>query len=211
MNVNALALALAAAGSVTAASLASADTLYTNGPADGTIGAPSIAYGNEVADSFLLSSASTVSGFDFASWDYPTTTISSVGYAIENTPAVPAILSTANVTSSYLFTQANGYNVDNNAFSVAPQTLAAGTYYLVLGQASGSGGYWDQNNGPSTSYGPFGQRDGSESFQVVGTAVSAAPEASTWLLLFAGIGGIGLMLRQAKRKMGFRFKDAFAA
>ena len=40
---------------------------------------------------------------------------------------------------------------------------------------------------------------------------SAAPEPSTWLLMLAGIGGIGLMLRQAKRKMGFRFKDALSA
>ena len=43
------------------------------------------------------------------------------------------------------------------------------------------------------------------------TAVSAAPEPTTWALMFLGIGGIGLMMRQAKRKMGFRFKDALAA
>ena len=41
--------------------------------------------------------------------------------------------------------------------------------------------------------------------------VSAAPEPSTWLLMFAGIGGIGLMLRRAKKTMGFRFKDALSA
>ena len=40
---------------------------------------------------------------------------------------------------------------------------------------------------------------------------SAVPEPSTWLLLIAGIGGIGLMLRRAKQTMGFRFKDAFSA
>ena len=40
---------------------------------------------------------------------------------------------------------------------------------------------------------------------------SAAPEPSTWLLMFAGIGGIGLMLRRAKKSMSFRFKDALAA
>ena len=43
------------------------------------------------------------------------------------------------------------------------------------------------------------------------SAVSAAPEPSTWLLMFAGLGGIGLMLRRAKKTMGFRVKDAFAA
>ena len=35
--------------------------------------------------------------------------------------------------------------------------------------------------------------------------MSAVPEPSTWLLMITGIGGIGLMLRQAKRKMGFSF------
>ena len=45
----------------------------------------------------------------------------------------------------------------------------------------------------------------------VQSAVSAAPEPSTWLLMFAGIGGIGLMLRRAKQTTGFRFKDAFTA
>lgn len=41
--------------------------------------------------------------------------------------------------------------------------------------------------------------------------VAACPEPSTWLLMLAGVGGIGLAFRQAKRKHGFRFKDAFAA
>ena len=41
--------------------------------------------------------------------------------------------------------------------------------------------------------------------------VSAAPEPSTWLLMFAGIAGIGLMLRRAKKTMGFRIKDPFSA
>ena len=41
--------------------------------------------------------------------------------------------------------------------------------------------------------------------------VSAVPEPSTWLLMFAGIGGIGLMLRRARRTMRFRFEDAFVA
>ena len=29
--------------------------------------------------------------------------------------------------------------------------------------------------------------------------------------MFAGLGGIGLMLRRAKKTMGFRFKDALSA
>jgi fibro-slime domain-containing protein len=41
--------------------------------------------------------------------------------------------------------------------------------------------------------------------------VSGTPEPSTWLLMFAGIGGIGLMLRQAKQKMDFQRQDVEAA
>ena len=48
-------------------------------------------------------------------------------------------------------------------------------------------------------------------YNPVSGSASAAPEPSTWLLMIVGIGGIGFMLRQAKRKMGFRFKDALVA
>ncbi len=50
-----------------------------------------------------------------------------------------------------------------------------------------------------------------ESASPGGSPISAAPEPSTWLLMIAGIGGIGLMLRRAKTTMGFRFKDALSA
>ena len=55
--------------------------------------------------------------------------------------------------------------------------------------------------GPAGQVGNFSGANG-----VAFSAVSAAPEPSTWLLMFAGIGGIGLMLRRAKGTMGFRFK-----
>jgi hypothetical protein len=45
----------------------------------------------------------------------------------------------------------------------------------------------------------------------VWTAVSSAPEPSTWLLMLGGIGGIGLMLRQAKRKTGQRLAGLLAS
>jgi hypothetical protein len=40
--------------------------------------------------------------------------------------------------------------------------------------------------------------------------ISAAPEPSTWLLMIAGIGGIGLMLRRAKTAVGLRDAAALA-
>ena len=49
------------------------------------------------------------------------------------------------------------------------------------------------------------------SFEFDNVAVSAAPEPSTWLLMLAGIGGIGLMMRRARKALGFRFEDALSA
>ena len=43
------------------------------------------------------------------------------------------------------------------------------------------------------------------------TIASATPEPSTWLLMIAGIGGIGLMLRRAKKTTGFGSRDALSA
>ena len=56
-----------------------------------------------------------------------------------------------------------------------------------------------------------GFTEGAGTLTISGSSVSAAPEPSAWLLLFAGIAGIGLTLRRAKATMGLRFKDAFAA
>ncbi len=42
-------------------------------------------------------------------------------------------------------------------------------------------------------------------------SISAAPEPSIWLLMVAGIGGIGLMLRQVKRERALKIRNAFAA
>ena len=48
-------------------------------------------------------------------------------------------------------------------------------------------------------------------FAIENLAVSAAPEPSIWILMLAGIGGIGFILRQAKKVSGLRFKDSFPA
>jgi len=41
--------------------------------------------------------------------------------------------------------------------------------------------------------------------------VSAAPEPSSWLLMIAGIGGVGLFLRRTRKTLDFRFKGVSAA
>ena len=105
------------------------------------------------------------------------------------------------------------------------------TAYNSLGAVVSSDSYnGDNEDGPEGTIGnlnvfgsgiasiTIGTTDDGEGFALGGTGgtgnpppISAAPEPATWLLMFAGIGGIGLMLRQARRKMGFRFRDAFSA
>ncbi len=78
-------------------------------------------------------------------------------------------------------------------YGISDVSVAAGTQLLdVVGKFAGASG-------------TTGSYDGTVAF------TSAAPEPSTWLLMFAGIGGMGLMLRQAKRKIGFGTKGASAA
>jgi PEP-CTERM motif len=48
-------------------------------------------------------------------------------------------------------------------------------------------------------------------FQITPAGISAAPEPSAWLLMIAGIGGVGLMLRRARESRGLPLKDALAA
>src|ERR1017187_656925 len=50
---------------------ASAQTLYSNGPINGTTDAWTINFGYIVSDSFALGTASTVTGFDFGVWEFP--------------------------------------------------------------------------------------------------------------------------------------------
>jgi uncharacterized protein YaiE (UPF0345 family) len=57
----------------------------------------------------------------------------------------------------------------------------------------------------------FNSADDDIKFVIAGATVSAVPEPSTWLLMIAGIGGIGLMLRRAKKSVGFGFRDVSAA
>ena len=62
--------------------------------------------------------------------------------------------------------------------------------------------------GPSTAYGDAFAVD---DLRYTGASVSAAPELPTWLLLFTGVGGIGLMLRRAQKATVVQFKDARSA
>ena len=56
----------------------------------------------------------------------------------------------------------------------------------------------------------FVQNDPPQNGYIVETDSGGVPEPSAWLLMVAGIGGIGLLMRHTKKDLGDRFKGRFA-
>src|SRR5260370_23179761 len=111
---------------------ASAAILYDNSPsAYGSAYARdawTLDYGYAVANTFTLSGPSTVTGIDFVTWNFQGDALQSVDWAITTAPFSGTIASgTASVSSSFIQTNAFGYRIEGNSFSLT-QTLADGTY-----------------------------------------------------------------------------------
>jgi hypothetical protein len=188
---------------------ASAQTLYSNGPIDGTVGGWTIgpaSGGYSVADSFTLSGASTLTGVaDIGLWTDPGDTPATVDWSIGTSPfdtsdgSGTGSLSGSALSPSSAYGIGGYYSVYSEDFTLPSISLGGGTYYLTLSNASVGNGdfvFWDENNGPSTAYDntigslyncdEVSDTSCSESFQILGT--TSAPEPGTLALL-----GIGLL------------------
>lgn len=132
--------------------------LYTNGSALGTVNAWPISGGSAAADSFILSSASTLTGVDFTAWNVSGETTTSVDWAILNAePGIGTVLfsGTASVSSAYSFTNGSSYDVNTDSFVLPGIPLLAGPYWLELSNAvatNANATLWDINGGPSGAW-----------------------------------------------------------
>jgi len=175
-----------------------AGTLYDNGPINGQVDAWAINYGFQVSDSFTLNGTSNLTGVQFGAWLFPRDTETSVAWSIGSTPFASDYASGTGSLSQTLQLggtgNVQGYWLAEENFSLSG-TLAAGTYYLTLYNASAPSGdpiFWDQDTGPSTAYSDPATTIPSESFQIYGSGTTVSEPASlallgSGLLMFAGL------------------------
>jgi hypothetical protein len=195
---------------VVAAGAAQTQVAYTNGPTSGTQSAWTINFGFSVTNSFTLNSATTITGFTFGGWNFQGDTTSAVDWGI-STSNDYAISGTALLTAGAATTNGYGFDVRDYSASIAPPTLAAGTYWFSLQNAAvanGDAAYWDINNGPSVAYeNNIGNVDGNLFPGTNSTAftllTSQAPEPASWALMLIGFSAVGGAMRARKTAVRF--------
>jgi hypothetical protein len=182
---------------------AMAQTVYSNGPINGTLDAWTINFGFVVSDTFATNGG-LVNGLSFGVWEDPGDVLLHVEVQITSAEDGGTLFSdqVVNITQSGCSGNQYGFNVCTETGSLSPVNLAAGTYWINLDNAVtefGSPIFWDENDGPSlasqTSVGTIP----SESFTVLGTTTTggtSVPEPSGIMLLGSGILGLAGVLRR---------------
>ena len=179
-------------------------TLYTNGPINGTTDSWPFNFGFVVSDSFTLSSAATVDQFTFGTFTFPGDVLVSAEVEITSAEFGGTTYSdqVVNFTQSDCRGNQYGFNVCVQTGNLSPVNLAAGTYWLNLDNGVVNDGdpmYWDENSGPShASFSTVGTIP-SESFTLLGTTNSGGgtvPEPSSIALFASGVLALAGVLRR---------------
>src|SRR5271166_1687761 len=185
---------------------ASADTVYDNGPINGTSDGWTINFGFAVSDTFTVSGGtSTINGLSFGTFGFPGDVLDSVEISITSsefggTTYFNQVVST---TQTNCYGNQYGYLICTQNASFNGPTLGNGTYWINLQNAmvnTGDPVYWDENSGvgcqspgcPSQASNNSVGTIPSESFTVLGTTSGgggSVPEPGSLLLLMSGVIG----------------------
>jgi hypothetical protein len=185
-----------------------ANTVYDNGPYNGTADAWTINFGFAVSDSFTLS-AGNVDTFHFVYWDASSSDLLTTADLQLGTTSFGGSTTTVAFSNTFLGTNQYGYNLYQADASLLSVPWAGGAGFATLGNACSTSGcsvsnpiYWDENSGPSTAYENTIGSIPSEAFTLTGSSgppPGDTPDASSIMLFGSGIFGLVAVLR---RKLG---------
>jgi PEP-CTERM motif len=181
-----------------------AQTLYTNGPINGTTDSWAINFGFAVSDTFTLTSNSTVTGLMFGTFSFEGDVLENAEVEITSSEFGGTVYTdqVVDFTASGCHANQYGFNVCTQSGSFPTSVnLAAGTYWLNLDNAVVNDGdpiYWDENSGPSQASENSVGTIPSESFTVLGSSSGSGsvPEPGSILLLGSGILAIAGLARR---------------
>ena len=194
-----------------------ADTIYDNGPINGTTDAWTINFGFVVSDTFIVpGNGDVVNGLSFGAWLFPGDTLTSAEVSITSDEfgGTTYFDGTVNFTQSNCTTNQYGYNVCTETGNFSDTNLAGGTYWLNLQNASVPNGdpvYWDENSGPSSASENELGTVPSEAFTVMGSSAVTTcgtggcgePFEPSTLVLFGsgmvGLAGRAYRMRRTRR------------
>ena len=190
-----------------ATSSAFADTLYDNGPINGTTDAWTINFGFVVSDTFIIGSGgSTVPGLSFGAWLFPGDVLQSAEVSITSDEfgGTTYFDQVVNFTQSSCSGNQYGYNVCVETGSFNGPFLNGGTYWLNLQNAvvnTGDPVYWDENSGPSRASENSVGTIPSEAFSLICCGPPpTVPEPGSILLFGTGVLGVASLLRLKMRR-----------
>ena len=155
--------------------------LFNNFPVNGQISAFQVNSGYTVSNSFTLNASATVGEIVFGAWVNTGDSVTGVAWSIGPTAySATSGSGIAGTTSSFDFSNADGFDVHTVSFAIPGVTLPAGTYYLTLSAAVSAGGnpvYWDINDGSTVDAwdSDYGHVSASNTcFQVIGISGTCA-------------------------------------